>query len=386
MKARILIALLGFIFVIWTSPVYAQPPSLPHAFYGGIEIKGSPAPVGTEVEARGEGVLTGIEGNPIVTTKLGKYGGAGPLEPKLVVQGDIADGTTLTFYVNGVAAKQTAEWHSGAITELDLTVTIPGPRDGRDTTPPRISDISVYNITETSADISWKTHEKSDSRVEYWSGPHKFSPLDTKMVFSHLVHLADLTPGTTYHFKAMSTDAADNLAVSDEHTFTTLGEPPAAAFACSDLSISLSEVNIGETVTISVLIANTGDAAGSYRVTLKINGTVEATKDVTLNAGGSEEVTFTIAKDVAGSYSVDLDGLSGSFMVKEKPTAPALPAPSPPSPPSPEKPVNWPLISGVVGGLVALGLLIYFFAVRRRKTINITRDDSTRHGKSYRQR
>ncbi|GAH34511.1 unnamed protein product, partial [marine sediment metagenome] len=59
-----------------------------------------------------------------------------------------------------------------------------------------------------------------------------------------------------------------------------------------DLSISPSEVDIGEEVTISVLVTNTGSASGSYEVTLKIDGAVEASKEVTLNAGASKEVTF----------------------------------------------------------------------------------------------
>ena len=88
---------------LFTTPVYAQSvPPLPHAFYGTVEVNGSPAPVGTEVEARGEGIQTGVGNNPIVVTVEGCYGSSNPLEPKLIVQGDIADGTILTFYVNGV--------------------------------------------------------------------------------------------------------------------------------------------------------------------------------------------------------------------------------------------------------------------------------------------
>jgi len=241
-----------------------------------------------------------------------------------------------------------------------------------DSTPPRISDISASNITETGADISWETNEESDSQVEYWASPTTLSPLDTERVLNHLVSLTDLTPGTTHHFRVMSTDKADNQAASDEHTFTTLGKPPAAAFTSTLLSISPGEVNIGETVTISVLITNTGDAAGSDKVTLKINGVVEATKDVTLNAGASKEVTFTTAKDVAGSYTVDADGLSGSFTVKEKPAPPPTPTPIPtptptPTPiPSPAPMVNWPLIWGIIGGVVVVGVIIALIVLRRR--------------------
>jgi len=193
-----------------------------------------------------------------------------------------------------------------------------GGGGGRDTTPPRISAISATNITETSADIGWKTNEKSDSQVEYWASPGILSPLDTQMVTNHLISLTDLTLGSTHHFRVMSSDGSDNLAVSDEHTFATLGAP--ATFATSALTISPAEVDIGETITISVLIANTGDAAGSYEVALNINGVVEATKDVTLNAGVSEEVTFTLAEDVAGTYTVGINGLTGTFVVKA-PTA-----------------------------------------------------------------
>jgi len=203
--------------------------------------------------------------------------------------------------------------------------------------------------------------------VEYWSSPGNFSPLDSERVIEHLVHLADLTPATTYHYRVMSADRADNLTVSDEYTFTTLGAVPAAVFTSSSLSISPSEVNIGETVTISVLITNAGDAAGSYEVTLKINGVVEATKEVTLGSGTSQEVTFSTARDVAGSYTVDVNGLSGSFTVKEElapptpPVTPEAPAPLPPPAAAP----NWPVIWGITGGVIA-GLVIYW-AVRRKR-------------------
>jgi len=228
------------------------------------------------------------------------------------------------------------------------------------TTPPVISIISVFNITKTSTDITWKTNKMSDSQVEYWSSPSKLSPLDKTMVVNHLVHLTDLMPGTTYHYKTMSRNAAGNLAVSGENTFTT--PPGVAAFAANKLSISPSEVDIGEPVTITMLIINAGDGAGSYTVTIKINGLVEATEDVILNVGASKEVTFSTTKDAAGTYSVEVDGLRDSFTVKKKPApAPVTQTPAVSSPVKP--PINWPLIGGIIAAVV--GLLV-FFLVRRR--------------------
>lgn len=133
-----------------------------------------------------------------------------------------------------------------------------------------------------------------------------------------------------------------------------------AEFIVSDLTVSPTEVNIGERVSISLIVANTGGQLGSYKVTLKINGVVEATKEVTVHAGFSKELIFTILKDVAGTYSVDVDGLAGSFRVKEKPvpTPPVVPV----VPPPPR--VNWAILGPIIGVVVFLAI---FLPIRLRK-------------------
>jgi hypothetical protein len=287
--------LLAVLLALFVTPVYAQSiPSLPHAFYGAVKVNGSSAPAGTTVEARGEGVQTGVNNNPVVTTVEGQYGSSNPLEPKLIVQGNVAEGTILSFYVNGVRADQTAEWHSGEVTQLDVTANIEGP-------PP-----------ET----------------------------------------------------------------------TQAPQPKPAAFSLSSLTISPNEVAIGGSVTISVSVANTGEQAGSYSLTLKVDGAVEATKDVTVNAAASQNVTFATAKDLPGSHSVDINGLTGTFVVKEAPSAPPAPptpspppapseTPSPPTPPTPPapssaaEPINWPVLLAVLGGVVVVGLIILVVSTRR---------------------
>ena len=186
---------------------------------------------------------------------------------------------------------------------------------GVDRTAPRLSDISASGITKTSTDIYWKTQELSDSQVEYWASPSMFSELDEAMVINHHIRLINLTPATTYHYKAMSRDKAGNLAVSDEYTFTTLGIP--AAFSVSALEIAPTEVDIGEKVTINVVVSNTGDAAGSYEVTLKIDDVVVTTEEIIDLAGDADQkVTFTISKDAPDTYAVNVNGLSGTFVVR----------------------------------------------------------------------
>src|SRR5207249_8521656 len=103
------------------------------------------------------------------------------------------------------------------------------PAPPADTTPPVISSVAASNISTSGATISWATNEASESQVEY--GPTiaygQETTLDSALVTSHSVGLSGLTAGTLYHFRVKSADAAGNLAVSGDFTFTTL--LPAAA-------------------------------------------------------------------------------------------------------------------------------------------------------------
>jgi len=243
---RIISIALAVAVISFVAPAYvnAQPPAMPHTFYGTLVINDIDAPIGTIVEARVEGVINTVD-NPITTDEIGKYGGPDWPAQNLAVQGTITPGATITFWVQRPTdtarhqADQTAEWESMKVEVLNLTVDIPvtsaggggggGGGGAPDTTPPVISGISLCGtiITETAVNICWETSEPSTSQVEYWSSPGMLSTLDETLATTHRVRLTGLTPGTTYHYKTMSKDRAGNLAVSTENTFTTLGAAPA---------------------------------------------------------------------------------------------------------------------------------------------------------------
>jgi hypothetical protein len=113
------------------TPIYAQVPVIPQAFYGTVVINGEPAPVGTTIEARGTNVKTGLQGNPLTTIEVGKYGGRSISDLKLAVQGNLTGGTAIEFYINGVKAdcavpggpwQSSFPFQSEAVTELNLSV------------------------------------------------------------------------------------------------------------------------------------------------------------------------------------------------------------------------------------------------------------------------
>jgi hypothetical protein len=130
----------------------------------------------------------------------------------------------------------------------------------------------------------------------------------------------------------------------------SLPSPP-AAFTTSALTISPTEVGIGGSVTISVRVVNNGEVGGSYEVILKIDNVVVATTGVTLDSGAFQIVSFTTIQYVARTYTVTIDGQSGTFTVKS-----TLPPPTV---------INWWLIGGIISVVVVIAMLI-LLSIRRR--------------------
>lgn len=103
--------------------------------------------------------------------------------------------------------------------------------------------------------------------------------------------------------------------------------PPPASFHVSNLTITPPEVKTGEAVTIEVSVFNTGGSSGSYDLVLKVNNAQVETKSVTLAAKDAQRVSFSVTKQEAGSYNVDVNGLTGTFTV-------VVPPPPPPAGPT----------------------------------------------------
>jgi hypothetical protein len=107
------IAAFGFLVLLLAlspvSSIVAQ--GMGHAFSGTVKIDGGDAAVGTVISAQ----VAGTEYGSCTVTTPGSYA--------LIVQGEIADGATIHFYVAGQEADQTFAFHDGWTTQLDLTAT-----------------------------------------------------------------------------------------------------------------------------------------------------------------------------------------------------------------------------------------------------------------------
>lgn len=95
------------------------------------------------------------------------------------------------------------------------------------TPAPVITNVSVSNVTTSSATVSWLTDIPADSRLRVWvDKPYGMRFVDTAKVTTHSLTTTGLKPNTRYGFVARSS-ANGKLATSQIGTFTTVSSAPA---------------------------------------------------------------------------------------------------------------------------------------------------------------
>src|SRR5690348_15810080 len=111
------------------------------------------------------------------------------------------------------------------------------------------------------------TYEASDSQVAYGTTMDyvSMSAMNISLVTTYDVALGGLTGAIVYHYHVKSRDAAGNLAVSSDATFTTVDVTPPA--------ISISAPATGATLTGSVTVSATAsDNVGVVGVQFQLDG------------------------------------------------------------------------------------------------------------------
>jgi len=100
---------------------------------------------------------------------------------------------------------------------------------------------------------------------------------------------------------------------------TTAKLPEIGELTVSNLSINPNTVDEGDIVTISVTVSNDGLIELTEGVNLKIEGSTVESEMVTLLPDASSTLTWTVSEATAGTYSVEVNGLTGSFTVEAPP-------------------------------------------------------------------
>ncbi|MEM3659342.1 MAG: CARDB domain-containing protein [Thermoproteota archaeon] len=164
-----------------------------------------------------------------------------------------------------------------------------------------------------------------------------------------------LNPGESKILSHKLSFTADGsyVVMIDGQSFTiTVSSIPPARFEVSGLNINPSSIKVGQSSTISVTVKNTGGKSGTYEVTLKINNQVVDTKTGTLSPDQSTTVSFTFTPTSEGTFSIDVNGLTGSLTVSKEEGAVAAPA------------IPWVI---VIGAVVAVVVVVLVILLLRRK-------------------
>ena len=158
--------------------------------------------------------------------------------------------------------------------------------DGRFTSAPALSSgPTISNITTKAAKVSWTTDRSSDSKVQYGTTPGSYfesEPSNSTKVTDHSIALSNLSPGTTYYYKAKWTDEDGNTGVSSEKNFTTEPAP------------SIKDVSVPTLGLDSAIVKFTSSGATSVKIYYGITTAFGGVKEI---ATSTSETTYTATID-----------------------------------------------------------------------------------------
>jgi hypothetical protein len=309
-------------------PAYADIPTIPHAFYGTLTINGSPGAVGTVVTAK----VGGVECGSITTTVQGQYGGSGAYDPKLTVSGEIATGATINFYAGSNLANQTYAFSPGAVTQLNLTVTI------IDDNPPSVTIVALSpdpTMDNTPTFTGTATDDQSNiSSVEYkvdsgsWAlataSDGAFDEISEEYTFT----TSALSDGThTVYVRATDAASTPNTTIADNYatdSFTVdTGAPSVTIVALSPDPTNDNTPTFTGTVTDSLSNISSVEYkvdSGSWALATASDGAFDETsEDYTFTTSALSDGAHTVyvrATDAASNTTAEANYASDSFTVR----------------------------------------------------------------------
>ena len=194
----------------------------------------------------------------------------------------------------------------------------------------KLNNVASGSISEkTFSDFTWNEWSPGTvAIVQNLSGVKGVSGTGSLAVLQFYVK-SSLSQATSLNFLANSKRVLGNTNAEEiPATWTGVliqAVPPSptlsANFSVSNFSVKPREVMPLESVTVSVDVTNSGGREGSYPVVLKVNSLQEAKEDIILGSSQLRTVSFSLAKSIAGTYTVDVNGKAGEFTV----TAPLPP-------------------------------------------------------------
>ena len=196
--------------------------------------------------------------------------------------------TSHSVTLTGLSQNTTYNYNVSSTNSTGGTATSP---NASFTTTPFVGYVAFWGINNSGITISWSTDFAATTFVAYGttSALGQTTPIQSALSNGHGMVLTGLNPGTTYYFRAESTDANGHTGASTLYTFTTTGAPASPAPVITNVTVT----NI---TTTGATITWTTDQAASTQVNYG-----------TTTAYGSSSL---LNSSLVTSHSVTLTGLT----------------------------------------------------------------------------
>ena len=213
------------------------------------------------------------------------------------------DSTTVPNGTHTIAA--VAADAAGNTSSASVTVSVSNQPD---TTPPTLTNVTVFSVTATSASISWTTNERATSRVDFGETlAYGAASSDAALTTAHALTMTGLRSGTTYHSLASSADAAGNVGAATDGTFTTPAvdtTPPAVSITAPSNGATVSgTVNVSANATDDTRVAGVQFLLDGANLGGEVTAAPYTIAWTTTTAANGAHALTARARDAAGNQA-----------------------------------------------------------------------------------
>jgi outer membrane protein assembly factor BamB len=163
----------------------------------------------------------------------------------------------------------------------------------------------------------------TDNRITFGVQPTNSSapsdPFDAYAIVRFTVGYDDRTASIDSQVTASVADSTNGRDANT--TALTVRDAAQPNVTVSNLSVTPTSVQTGQTVTVTADVTNGGDAAGTYSVDITRNGSVVATRSGTVGAGNVTTVSYVTNFSTPGDYALGVAGLGSELVRVADPTA-----------------------------------------------------------------
>ena len=192
---------------------------------------------------------------------------------------------------------------------------------------PGISNVSVTDITVTTATITWTTNNSSNSRVYYGTTtPLSKHEDDSAEVTHHYITLKGLDPGKKYYFAVESNGERSPVDEDAYYSFTTLPTLPPEEYSitlepvCGVCGELIEPGVCGEVIGVTVIVA----VAGTYHVCWDSRAAANVKGTFTVTGPASYTLALYMPEAKKGIHTVYLT--DNTYAERAKATYEVLPS------------------------------------------------------------